>query len=182
MKRPFQIQMPRLRYLVSLGWRLTELAAKYNCDRRMVHQRIQTLDILYNYSKGSPGSRNGSWKGGRSKRKGYWYILRPNHPNATKGGYVLESRLVMEKKLGRLLSRSEVVHHKDSNLDNNKLSNLFVYGSNGEHLAETLKGQCPNWTEDGKRRIQEGVHRAVVKRKKKAIQHQLRSGAARLPR
>ena len=37
-----------------------------------------------------------------------------------------EHRLVMEKYLGRILSRKECVHHKDGNPRNNDISNLEV--------------------------------------------------------
>ncbi len=70
----------------------------------------------------------------------------------------------MELKLGRYLLPAEVVHHKKG-FDNHP-SNLEVYSSNGEHLAETLKGKIPNWTPEGKRRILESVRRPRGPRKK----------------
>ena len=39
-------------------------------------------------------------------------------------GYIRMHRLVMEKHLGRELTRDEVVHHKDGNRRNNALENL----------------------------------------------------------
>jgi hypothetical protein len=59
----------------------------------------------------------------------------------------------MEQKLGRLLDRKEVVHHIDGNPQNNHPDNLMVFGSNKEHLAVDLKGKVPNWTAEGKERI-----------------------------
>lgn len=56
--------------------------------------------------------------------KGYVLIHAPYHPKASKRGYVMEHRLVMEKHLGRLLERSEVVHHKNGKKDDNRLENL----------------------------------------------------------
>jgi hypothetical protein len=52
---------------------------------------------------------------------------------ARKDGYVMEHRLVMAKKLGRLLSRTEVVHHIDHNPSNNQEQNLVLYPSNAVH-------------------------------------------------
>ncbi len=53
-------------------------------------------------------------------------VLQPDHPHARKDGRVLEHRLVMEKKLGRYLKSSEIVHHKDKNRQNNYDSNLKI--------------------------------------------------------
>lgn len=56
----------------------------------------------------------------------YNYALVPNHPHATKNGYVLEHRIVMENFHGRMLKPSEVVHHKNSNKKDNRVANLEV--------------------------------------------------------
>jgi hypothetical protein len=56
----------------------------------------------------------------------------PNHPHAWPNGCVYWHRLVMENHLGRFLERWEVVHHKDENSENNKLSNLALK-THGEH-------------------------------------------------
>lgn len=70
----------------------------------------------------------------RTVSKGdYTYaVVTPEHPNATSTGYVLEHRVVMENHLGRLLTRREVVHHRDENKKNNDLSNLEVM-TKGQH-------------------------------------------------
>ena len=54
------------------------------------------------------------------------YAVVPEHPHATKQGYVLHHRIVMENSIGRVLSTDEVVHHKDENKKNNNLNNLEV--------------------------------------------------------
>lgn len=98
------------------------------------------------------------WKGGVKEAKGYLYKRTPNHPNrSTHGGYVAVHRLIMEKKLGRYLTSEEVVDHIDGNIRNNDPNNLRLFANNAEHLRVTLAGRCPNWSEDGKRRISEAV-------------------------
>jgi len=73
------------------------------------------------------------WNGGRVIRDGYLYVYYPEHPNSTKVGQFLYHRLIMELKLGRLLERKEVVHHKDHNKLNNHISNLVLAKNQAEH-------------------------------------------------
>ena len=52
---------------------------------------------------------------------------------ARSDGYVMEHRLVMARRIGRALLRTEVVDHIDHNPRNNHQSNLLLYPSNGDH-------------------------------------------------
>ena len=63
---------------------------------------------------------------GHSKLKndGYVRVYYPEHPNASKDGYVLEHHLVMEKHIGRYIRKDEVVHHKNHIRNDNRLENL----------------------------------------------------------
>lgn len=106
------------------------------------------------------GAEHTGWKGGVTVDKS-GYVLRysPDHPHANSAGYVREHRLVMEQKLGRHLLPGEVVHHIDDDRGNNHPENLELFQDNAAHLAATLKGKVPQWTEDGKKRIAAGVRR-----------------------
>jgi hypothetical protein len=57
----------------------------------------------------------------------------PDHPSRNKHGYVLHHRIVAENKIGRLLKKTEVVHHVDGNGKNNHPDNLVVLINNAEH-------------------------------------------------
>lgn len=104
------------------------------------------------------GESHWCWKGGRCVGT-YVYVRCPSHPNRTRGGYVMEHRLVMEKHLGRYLLPTEVVHHRNKDKHDNRIENLQLFASNGEHLAEELTGCAPKWTAEGRRRTLEGHRR-----------------------
>lgn len=73
------------------------------------------------------------WNNWKTIKKGdYLYAKIPTHPNASKNGYVLEHRVVVENKIGRLLRENEEVHHIDGNKHNNSQENLEVM-LRGEH-------------------------------------------------
>ena len=92
-------------------------------------------------SKGLMGEKNPAWKGGVT----YWrkhgnykpikYVRCPAEflAMARKDGYIMEHRLVMAKSLGRNLLRTEVVHHINHDPHDNRLENLELFASNGEH-------------------------------------------------
>jgi len=84
--------------------------------------------------------KNWNWKGGRSKDdKGYILIYSPNHTFAVHGKYVREHRLIMEKYLGRYLTRKEVVHHINGIKTDNRIENLVLCTDNKEHLRNYHK-------------------------------------------
>jgi len=122
-------------------------------------------DFLDRYEIDHPGhiqigKDNPNWKGGKMIDKDGYVLLRlPDHPLADSHGYVREHRLVMSQKIGRLVEPDEVVHHIDNDHQNNDPGNLKLYHTNGDHLAETLKGQIPNWTPDGWERMQRGCRK-----------------------
>ena len=109
-----------------------------NCSEKYLTPPSQRL--LYCsidcYNKTKVGAGNPKWRGGTLILSGYRYIYAPDHPNATKAGYVAEHRLAMEKKIGRLLTKIEVVHHKDENKLNNSIRNLKLCANNGTHTID----------------------------------------------
>ena len=72
------------------------------------------------------GNKHPMWKGGRRKLpKGYVLIYQPNHPFANRN-FILEHRFIMEKYLGRYLTKKEVVHHINGIKNDNRIENLRV--------------------------------------------------------
>ncbi len=80
--------------------------------------------------------KNPKWHGGFLVNGGYRYIYSPDHPHAIKTGYVLEHRLVMEQKLGRLLEPFEIVHHLNGIKNDNRPENLAVCESVSQHNSQ----------------------------------------------
>lgn len=82
------------------------------------------------------GSSHYNWKGGkRYTTNGYVMIYSPNHPFRHKRSKTVhEHRLKMEKKIGRLLKKGEVVHHVNGIKSDNRISNLVLM-TNSEHSS-----------------------------------------------
>lgn len=74
------------------------------------------------------GPRATKWKGGRTRVwSGHIQVLSKDHPFKTARNTVMEHRLVMEKHLGRYLTKNESVHHKNGIRDDNRLENLELW-------------------------------------------------------
>lgn len=93
---------------------------------------------------GRRGTKASNWKGGRPKRGDYWWLHRelvverwPNHPRLALDGWShkQEHILVMENYVGRVLQPGEDVHHGPGGKEDNRIENLTLTGSRGEHIA-----------------------------------------------
>lgn len=104
------------------------------------------------------GPKHPGWKGGITYYKGCKAIRTPRHPYAMKSGYVLESRLVVEKDLGRYLLPYEKVHHINANPTDNRLENLIVLtikSHTRHHKNPKAKWNLldnPNWLQDQRKK------------------------------
>lgn len=92
------------------------------------------------------GSKNISWKGGKTMINGYIHLHHPEpHPRKSTGAYVPEHVLVVEKSLGRKLEKDEHVHHRNGIKTDNRIENLQVLSSSDhrrlEHLCELFTKQ-----------------------------------------
>lgn len=73
------------------------------------------------------------WQGGETTVRGrvYWHL--PWHQRADEQGYVARAIIVAELSLGRPVSRTEVVHHRDKNTSNDHPDNLEVLENQAAH-------------------------------------------------
>lgn len=87
------------------------------------------------------GETNPSWKGGitykrpKGNHKGAKYIRCPEEylDMARKDGYIMEHRLLVAQHIGRMLSRTEVVHHINHDPLDNRIENLMLFANNSDH-------------------------------------------------
>jgi hypothetical protein len=107
------------------------------------------------------GASSASWKGGKSKTRGYIevkiYPDNPYFPMANKSGYVLEHRLVMAQHLGRCLESWEIPHHINGIKTDNQFENLELQNRSAhfnthhgnitpeEKKAKSLKALSARW-------------------------------------
>lgn len=93
------------------------------------------------WRKGKSGPELPNFKGWLMSRAGYRYVwVGRDHPMGNTKGYCLEHRLVMSQHLGRVLNRSELVHHRNGVKDDNRLENLSIV-SREAHYGEI---RCPS--------------------------------------
>lgn len=94
-----------------------------------------SIEARKKISEAHKGSKNAMWKGGiKITGSGYRYIYKPEHPYATKDGYVIEHRLVLEKKLGKILPKNVHIHHINGIKTDNRIENLMIFRNNSEHI------------------------------------------------
>jgi hypothetical protein len=99
------------------------------------------------------GADNHNWKGGTYLHDdGYVMEYAPHHPDAAKyKGYVLQHRLVMERKLGRRLRSDEIVHHKNEIKTDNDPNNLELTDRSEhmkEHKADAVRDEAGRFAYD----------------------------------
>lgn len=76
--------------------------------------------------------------GVRNYKTGYWIDKDGYQIHDVQGKHFRVHRLVMEKKLGRKLLSSEIVHHIDRNRQNNHPNNLELLEDHSTHRYKHL--------------------------------------------
>lgn len=77
----------------------------------------------------------------RYTKRGYVFVRVP-HQNSDSRGYVSEHVLVMSKKLGRKIEKTEFVHHKNGIKSDNRVENLELWSTNhpkGQRVTDMIQ-------------------------------------------
>lgn len=139
-----------------------------SCSPKSVSFLAKKLGIRCQRRGPRSGPGHPKWKGGIRYQKGYrWIWVGKEYPGANQKGWMAEHRWMMQRFLGRPLTPTEVVHHRNGKILDNRMENLALFGSNAEHLREERRGRVPNWSEEGKKKILEGVARSKMIRRQK---------------
>lgn len=75
-------------------------------------------------------------RNGIKMKSGYVYILKKDHPQADKRGYVKRSWLVWEANTGHIVTPPEVVHHKNEIKTDDSFLNLKLLSDKHAHAQE----------------------------------------------
>ena len=147
---PAKLDPRALRRLIEdEGLTQRETAKRLGCSVSCVERTCARLGVSTQRTGPRGGPLHPDWKGGRTKVGRYWYVWSNTHPFRTRGNYVLEHRLVMERAVRRFLRPGEVVHHINGDPEDNRLENLQLFSSNATHLQHELVGKVPRWTPEG---------------------------------
>lgn len=85
------------------------------------------------------------WKGGKTIKQGYLFLLKPEHPNAGSIGYIKNSRFIMSQHLNRPLKSTEIVHHINGNKLDDRIENLTILNrsEHAKHHAQLRRRISP---------------------------------------
>lgn len=80
-----------------------------------------------------------------SKIAGRIAVHVPDHPKANNSGYILKSRYIMERKIGRFLETNEEVHHINGNKFDDREENLTILSKSDHAKLPRIKQRKLNY-------------------------------------
>lgn len=118
----------------------TAKGRKLNQDQKDVISRVHKGKVLSDETKHKISESHKIKGMGHLKLRsdGYISVYFPNHPSASSDGYIMQHRLIMEKQLGRYLTKDEIVHHINFKRADNDINNLQLMNPK-EHMSYHMK-------------------------------------------
>lgn len=124
------------------GKTIYEIADIVGSSKSSVYRKLVSLGIEM-----SPGPNKPEVGSKKTDSYGYVLVYQPDHPLRNANGYVFEHRLVMEKHIGRFLTREELVHHENEIVHDNRIENLRII-DRSSHSSLHAKQKCDARTRD----------------------------------
>ena len=127
-------QTEEMAQLYAGGASLAQIAKDYGVTRQTVWDRFRRAGVEMRPSLRF-GEKNHFYRGGGRKRteRGYIKVY-------VAGRWLFEHRVVMEKMLGRPLAKTEDVHHRNGQKDDNSPENLEII-THASHLSHHKTGR-----------------------------------------
>ncbi|AOZ63750.1 HNH endonuclease [Rhodococcus phage Weasels2] len=97
---------------------------------------------------------------GFRRQDGYIALFKPDHPESSKSGHIMEHRYVMSEHLGRPLKKCENVHHINGVRDDNRIENLELWvrpQPNGQRVDDLLDWVIENYNSELQERLKNEV-------------------------
>ena len=187
MGKPNLELIAKIRELASPYRTSVEIAEILGIQPRHARKILLKYDLPRPNCGSQPGERNHEFSGGRRITTGGYVKITPpaGHKTAKprpgrESTTILEHRYVMELKLDRYLLPEEIVDHIDGLTLHNHPDNLRLFGSNAEHLRETLAGRVPQWSDAGFENMKLRHHQDVSDQSVNIYHQRKVAGAIRL--
>lgn len=129
------VELETIKKLIQDGKSIREISRATGIDRQTLKYRLNKIGIKSKYKQGSrpKNFKSEHFKGYTTTSYGYKTVKDRDHPNSDRQGYILEHRIVMEKFLGRFLTKEEVIHHRNEIKSDNRIENLFLFPNDELH-------------------------------------------------
>lgn len=124
-----------------------DLARVFGCGESTIARALR-LEGIAAGAHGQKGERHHGWKGGKRLNENGYVMIRVapddeiGQAMGPQNGYLLESRLVMARHLGRPLFADEFVHHGPRGKEDNTIDNLELWTTHhpkGQRADELLE-------------------------------------------
>lgn len=134
----YEWQKKNLRNKVSLTCSFCGNVYETRASRKASKRCFCSRKCQHSFFRGANGI---AYKTGKKVNEfGYVMLLNPDHPRKVGGSYVYEHILVVEKHLGRYLTKNEHIHHINGVKDDNRIENLqVVTPSEHRKIHSTIK-------------------------------------------